>query len=239
MKLKLKIAVLFVLLSAGNAYAHALWIETAATGKAGQKQAVYVYYGEYAENERDSVSHWFSDVKEVKLWLVAPDNKKTLLTTNAEATRLSAEFTPAVNGTYTILADHAVKEVPRTTLYQFVSSATVTVGSVVTPKNAVQNTNSLSLTIPDGAVYKANKPITLNAKFKDKASTDISFTVSSPTGWSKTIKADANGNLVFTPIWPGVYFIEAFYTEKITGEQNGKAYDSVWRGATYLFNVVQ
>ena len=235
MNIKLLVTLLFTVFTIGNTFAHALWIETSSTGKVGQKQQIAIYYGEYAENERDSVLHWFSDVKEVKIWLVSPDNKKTELTTTAEATRLVADFTPSVNGTYTILADHAVKEVPRTTLYQFVSSATVTVGNVVTPNNVSQNTNSLSLTA--NAVYKVNQSITVNALFKNKASTDITFSVVSPTGWSKTFKADANGNLTFTPIWPGTYYVEAFYTEKIKGEQNGKIYESIWRGATYIITV--
>jgi len=236
MKNKLILFLTLILLNTGSAFAHALWIETAATGKVGEKQQIAVYYGEYAENEKDSVSHWFSDVKEVKLWLVGPDNKKIQLTTTSEAIRLTADFTPFINGTYTILADHPVKEVPRTTLYQFVSSAMVTVGNVITPNNAAQNTNSLSLST-SGTDYKVNKPATVSALFKNKASTDITFSVVSPTGWSKSFKADASGNLAFTPIWPGVYYVEAFYTEKITGEQNGKAYESVWRGATYLITV--
>lgn len=236
MKLKISFFILLLLSITSNAFAHALWIETAATGKIGQKQQVAIYYGEYAENERDSVAHWFSDVKEVKIWLVSPDNKKIQLTTTAEATRLVADFTPSANGIYTLLADHPVKEVPRTTLYQFVSSATVTVGTV-TSNNASQNTNSLSLTA--NATYKNNQPVTVNALFKNKASTDITFSVVAPTGWSKTFKADANGNLRFTPIWSGTYYVEAFYTEKITGEQNGKTYDSVWRGATYIITVAK
>src|SRR6478735_7126870 len=116
---RIYILAVFVLLNIGNTFAHALWIETATTGKVGQKQQVFIYYGEYAENERDSVSHWFSDVKEVKLWLVSPDNKKVALTTTAESIRLVADFTPTANGTYTLLVDHPVKDVPRTTLYQF------------------------------------------------------------------------------------------------------------------------
>ncbi len=235
MKLKSSLLTFLLLTIASKTFAHALWIETAASGKAGQKQQIAVYYGEYAEDERDSVAHWFSDVKEVKIWLVSPDNKKIQLSTTAEATRLTAEFTPATNGTYTILADHPVKEIPRTTLYQFVASATVTVGNVITTNSASQNTNSLSLTAP--ATYKVNQSVTVHALFKNMASPDMKFSVVSPTGWSKSFKADANGNLTFTPIWPGIYYVEAFYTEKITGEQNGKAYDAIWRGATYIITV--
>ncbi|ABG57555.1 DUF4198 domain-containing protein [Cytophaga hutchinsonii] len=225
-----------LLLNTGNAFAHALWIETAATGKIGQKQQVAVYYGEYAEGEKDSVSHWYSDVKDVKLWLVGPDNKKVQLTTTAEAARLVADFTPAANGIYTLLADHPVKDVARTTLYQFVSSATVTVGTAATP-SVTANTNSLSLTARSG--YKVDKPVTVDALFKNKPNTDITYSVVTPAGWSKSFKSDANGNLTFTPAAAGVYYVEAFYTEKITGEQNGKAYESIWRGATYLITVTK
>lgn len=236
LKLLKLLSLSLVLLHTGNAFAHALWIETAATGKAGQKQQVYVYYGEYAENERDSVSHWFSDVKEVRIWLVGPDNKKTQLSTAAEANRLVADFTPSVNGMYTILADHPAKEVPRTTLYQFVSSATVTVGTAASPA-VTPNTNSLSLTARNG--YKANNPVTVDALFKNKPTMEISFSVVTPTGWSKSFKADAAGNLTFTPTAAGIYYVEAFYTEKISGEQNGKTYDTIWRGATYLITVAK
>ncbi len=225
-----------LLLNAGNTFAHALWIETAATGKIGQKQQVSVYYGEYAEGEKDSLSHWYSDVKEVKLWLVGPDNKKVQLTTTAEAARLVADFTPAATGIYTILADHPVKDVARTTLYQFVSSATVTVGAAVVPA-ATPNTNSLSLTARSG--YKVDKPATVDALFKNKPNTEISYSVVTPTGWSKSFKSDTNGNLTFTPTAAGVYYVEAFYTEKITGEQNGKTYESIWRGATYMITVTK
>jgi len=231
---RIYILALFVLFNIGNTFAHALWIETTSTGKLNQKQQVSIYYGEYAENERDSVSHWFSDVKEVKLWLVSPDNKKVELTTTAEAIRLVADFTPTVNGTYTLLVDHPVKDVPRTTLYQFISSATIVVGNGNT-SSSNQNINSLSLHAT--ATYKVNKSSTVDAFFNNTKSTDITFSVVSPTGWTKTFKADANGNLTFTPIWPGDYYVEAFHTEKVKGEQNGKPYESVWRGATYIITV--
>lgn len=236
LKLLKLIAVSLFLLQTGNASAHALWIETASTGKIGQKQQVAVYYGEYADNERDSVSHWYSDVKEVKIWLVGPDNKKVQLTTTAEAARLVADFTPSANGIYTVLADHPVKDVARTTLYQFVSSATVNVGAAVNP-TVTPNTNSLSLTAR--GTYKVDKPVTVDALFKNKANTDISYSVVTPAGWSKSFKSDANGNLTFTPTAAGVYYVEAFYTEKISGEQNGKAYESIWRGATYMITVTK
>ena len=69
-----------LLLFASNAtFAHALWIETASSGKLGQKHAVKVFYGEFVANERDSVAKWYSDVKDFSLWLVGPDQKKVQL----------------------------------------------------------------------------------------------------------------------------------------------------------------
>lgn len=235
MKLKRSLFILLLLIVTGNAFAHALWIETSASGKVGQTQEIVIYYGEYAENERDSVAHWFSDIKEVKIWLISPDNKKTQLVTTVDATRLTADFTPVVSGNYTILADHPVKDVPRTTLYEFIASATVIVGNATTLNSIIQNTNSLSLAAISS--YKVNQSVTVQALFKNIASKDVTFSVVSPTGWSKSFKADTNGNLTFTPIWPGVYYVEAFYTEKTSGEQNGKTYDSIWRGATYFITV--
>jgi uncharacterized GH25 family protein len=52
-------------------FAHAIWIETVNSGKIGQPQEVSVFLGEYADNERDSIQHWFSNMPAFTLYLVA------------------------------------------------------------------------------------------------------------------------------------------------------------------------
>lgn len=212
--------------------AHALWIETAFTGKVGQKQEINIYYGEYAEGEKDSTAKWYSDVKSFTLWVVDAKNNKTQLTTTDATTRFTATFTPAAEGVYTLLVQHPVKDFPGETRYEFAASATVSVGKA---GNVPQNSNTLNVSAPTTAVV--DKPVTIKSTFNGKPSQEVHFDVISPTGWAKKFKADANGDLTFTPLWPGTYFIEAMHNEKAAGEFGGKAYKGIWRGATHTFEV--
>lgn len=226
---------LFVIFSCAKSFAHALWIETASTGKVGQKQEINIYYGEYAENEREDTSKWYSDVEAFTLWLVDAKNNKTQLPTTAGHNCFKGSFVPAENGVYTLLVQHAVKDFPGTTRYEFISSATVKVGGHSISNASVQNSNAISLS--ENNQGKKNKPHTINALFNGKPSKDLKFEVVSPTGWGKKLEADENGNLIFVPLWSGRYFIEASHTEKVEGEHAGKAYKAVWRGATYMIEV--
>lgn len=215
--------------------AHALWIETAFVGKVGQAQEVKIFYGEYAENEKDSIKNWYSDVSTFTLWAIDAKNNKTQLTTKQGVDQFSASFTPSADGVYTLLIQHPVKDFGNTR-YEFGASATVAVGKATTQ---AQNNNTLSVQLPFTTIAKVGKPVTLNAAFNGKSSTEVSFDVVSPTGWAKKFKADANGNLTFEPLWPGIYFIEAMHTEKTAGELSGKAYKATWRGSTYRIEVTK
>jgi protocatechuate 3,4-dioxygenase beta subunit len=74
-------------------------------------------------------------------------------------------------------------------------------------------------------------------KLQDWYADKLRITVHSPSGWNKEIITNAEGVAEFTPIWPGTYRIEASKTEKETGEQGDKTYQSVWRCATYILDV--
>ncbi|WP_285008280.1 DUF4198 domain-containing protein [Pedobacter faecalis] len=230
---KLKFAILAALLtfSTASVFAHALWIETAATGKVGQKQTVKVFYGEYADLGRDSVSTWYSDVKEFTLWLVGPDQKKTQLTVTPGVNYFESSFTPQQNGAYTITVSHEAKDLGGTTKYHFLSSATVSVGGVA--PLASQNSNALNLHLADVSSLKVKKPVKMTAYLNGTAAKEKTVTVFSPYGWSKEFYTDANGSFEFTPIWPGRYVVEVSDMDKTPGEHHGKEYKATWKGATY------
>jgi uncharacterized GH25 family protein len=232
-KIKFAIITALLTLSTATVFAHALWIETAATGKVGQKQTVKVFYGEYADLGRDSVSTWYSDVKDFTLWLVAPDQKKTQLTMTPGVNHFEGSFTPQQNGSYTVMVSHEAKELGGTTKYHFLSSATVSVGGAVPV--ATQNANALRLHLDDVASLKVKKPIKMTAFLKDAAANAKTVTVFSPFGWSKEFYTDANGTFEFTPLWPGRYVVEVSDMDKTPGEHHGKEYKATWKGATYSF----
>lgn len=237
MNIKLKTVVLFFLATTSQLFAHALWIETPSSGKVGQKQDVKIYYGEYAENERDSVAKWYSDVKELSLWLVGPDQQKTKLEYSQGVTALQASFAPTKDGVYTITVSHNAKDFGGTTKYQFNALALVSVGKAPASTAPISKNNELLVFHDVAKGYKVNTPIQLKTLFKEGAQEKLHVTVASPSGWAKTLTTNAQGVAEFTPLWPGVYFIEASKYGKEEGELNGIKHEGVWRCATILFEV--
>lgn len=233
------IAVMLLFTGLNNISAHALWIETSSAGKVGTAQHVKLFYGEYASNERENISKWYSDVKDCSLWLIGPGNEKTQLETTLDSNFASASFTPQNNGVYTLLVSHKAKELSGTTMYGFLASAIVNVGPISNNVKPSINTNELMVIAHTLASSKVNAPIKLTALLADSTKASRAISIFSPSGWSKEIITDASGTAAFTPLWPGRYVAEVTDYQKITGEHNGKNYAAVWKGATYCFEVVK
>ena len=111
----LTLSLLLFLTSYTQILAHALWIETNTTGKIGQKQEVKIYFGEYAVDERDSVTKWYSNVKDFTIWIVAPDKQKVQLSTTAAVNYYQTSFTPDNEGVYTLMIAYEAKDLGGTT----------------------------------------------------------------------------------------------------------------------------
>jgi uncharacterized GH25 family protein len=228
----------FLMLGINVANAHALWIETKTIGKIGQAEEVKIYYGEYASNEREEVSKWYSDVKDFSLWLTAPGKEKIKLNTTAGANFFSAGFTPDKEGLYILTVSHEAKELAGTTKYTFSSVALVNVGKP-TAIDQIKLPNTLKVAVSDAKIYKVNAPVQLKAMLDGKPWANKSVSVFTPEGWSKEFKTDEQGNIAFNPIWPGRYVLEVSNYEKKTGEHDGKAFDAAWQGATSSFEVTE
>jgi len=218
-----------------GAFAHAIWIETANTGQIGKAQTVRIYYGEFVDGERDSVTKWYSDIKDLELWLVGPDQKKIKLKTTAAANYYEAKFTPGSNGAYSLTISHQAKELGGETKYHFLASADVTVG-----KPAGKSTvfvNSLQLQKSEITSAQVNKQIMLKASHNNSDAAKMKVSVFSPNGWSKELTTDTTGSVSFLPPFPGRYVIEISDMDKTAGEHYGKPYQETWSGATYSFEV--
>jgi len=220
-----------------NLFAHALWIETKGTGKVGQAQEVKLFYGEYAQNERDSISKWYSDVKDLTLWLVGPDQKKIKLNTVLGDNVASASFTPEKDGQYTLVVSHPARDLGGTTKYHFLTSTTVQVGKPAAVLNAEAITNELKVFPSSGTAYKVKKVVKLKALHDGASKAGATVNVFSPFGWSQVLTTSKDGEIEFTPEWPGTYVVEVTDFKKTAGDHNGKAYDAVWQGSTYSFEV--
>ena len=228
--------VALLLLSITNLFAHALWIETNATGKAGQKQTIKIVYSEPDENP-EKLADWYSDVREFELWLTTPDKQKIKLATVAGDDHFTSAFTPEKDGVYTLSISKAAKELGGSVVYHFNASAIVRVGTSLAGNDPSFNGNEIKVFTDASKTYRANQPLSLTAIFKDKPGEKLHVGVASPNGWNKNITSDTNGMAAFTPFLPGTYKIEASTSEKTEGIHFGKPYKSIWRCATLMVDV--
>lgn len=226
-----------MLVASPQLFAHALWIETKATGTKGKAQEISVYFGEFSDNDITKADKWFSDLKDFTLVVISPSKKETKLTAKALDNKYQAFFTPDEDGVYTIVMHHKVKDVYGTMVLDYNSSATVTVGNAIKGNEATANTNIISVFAKDVTAAKQKTKININALYEGKEAKEQKMKVIAPNGWEKELWSNDKGEISFTPIWPGNYMVEFAYTEKASGEHNGKKYDEIWKMATYLITV--
>ncbi len=237
MLIKIYLLIFSLLVTVTGALAHALWIKTDAVGKKGQEQLVTVLYAE-PDEDPEKLADWYSDVREFELWLIAPDGKKTKLATTAGEDRFTASFTPDQDGVYTLFTGKSAKDLGGTTMYQFNASALVTVGNVQKGNNPAINANTLVVHADPLSVNKANSPMKLKTLVSgEKPADKLYISVTSPTGWTKNISTDGNGEAEFTPLWPGSYAIEVSKSWKELGTHYDKEYKAIWRCATITVDV--
>lgn len=93
------------------AHAHTIWIETTAKGQLGKEQEIHIFFGEYSDGKPTKTARWFSDLKDYKLMMTAPDGTISELGKAQDSTFYKATFTPAQEGVYTFWLDHEVKDV--------------------------------------------------------------------------------------------------------------------------------
>jgi uncharacterized GH25 family protein len=220
-----------------NIFAHALWIETRNTGSIGKTQDIRLYFGEYAQNERDELSKWRSDLKDLTLWLVKPDGAREKLTVRQDSNAVISTFTPTGKGVYMLIVSHPLKDLSGTAQLEFLASTHVLVGSSAGMIDQTLNNNDLKVFPLTDAGWKVNRAIKIKVLAKGVAKAGNTVLVFSPSGWSRELTTDADGTVSFTPLWPGKYVIEAQEFSRTPGELNGNKYATLWQGATYSFDI--
>ena len=226
-----------MLFAAPQLFAHALWIETKATGTKGKAQEISVYFGEFSDNDITKADKWFSDLKDFSLVVISPSKKETKLTSKALDNKYQAFFTPDEDGVYTIVMHHTVGDVYGTMKLDYNSSATVVVGNKSAGNVATANNNKISVFSENADVAKKNAVINVSALYEGAIAKSQKIKVIAPNGWEKELWTNDKGEISFTPIWSGNYMVEFAYTEKSAGEHNGKKYDEIWKMATYQIAV--
>jgi len=213
--------------------AHAIWIEVNPVASLNKPQEVKVNYGEYVAAEIENVDKWYSDLKNLEVWLISPSNQKIKLSLIDRQSFLQTSFTPNEEGTYLITTVHAAKDLGGTTKYQFASNASVSVGQA-TPVDF----SSLALSVfTDSKIYSLKDQVTLQVFVNGEPSPNTEVIVMSASGWSKTFKSNEQGQVFFTPLWSGDYVIETSTYQESQGNWKGNNYSHLWQGSTTFIKV--
>ncbi len=219
-----------------TAFGHALWMETAINGKKGQAQEVKIFLGEYADNERDSIQHWFSNMRDFKLYLIDPSGQKQLLSCTPAGNHFSATFTPKSDGVYTLYIDHIVQEVYSGSKIHYYAQGIVRVNDNKSTGNLKQNTFIVQTS--NSAIGKKNTAEQVTLLHQSKSTLpNAELTVQSPEGWTKKMKAAKGEAFAYTPAWSGRYLLEGTFIEDEKGDHEGKPYERVWHCVTYCKDV--
>ncbi|MGM9479148.1 DUF4198 domain-containing protein [Pedobacter sp. GSP4] len=231
MKTKISLLLFFLAFSLSGAFAHALWIETAATGKKGQTQDVKIFFGEYEHNEPDTAAKWFSNLKDFKLVLTAPNGTTQVLTASPDVLFYKASFTPDQDGTYKLSIVHEVAAVYEKAKIEYYAFADVAVSTLKI--NTVFPTDAVLTIRPDKHALKVGESSVHQVIYNKAPFANQKLTVVNPDKKAQPTETDASGKFNFKPQQKGSYFIEAFTEDKTAGQLNGKAYDKIWHLVTY------
>lgn len=185
-------------------FAHAIWIETVNNGKIGQPQEVKVFLGEYADNERDSIQHWFSNMAAFTMYLVTPDGQKEQLTCVPAGKYFTATFTPKVAGAHLLSIDHTVAANYGGSKIHYYALGLVKVNGSLKGIENLQTHTDFALLTNNSKASKLHQPEKVQLSYKKAAPADGDITIQSPEGWAKKIKTDQRGDITFSRHGPAV-----------------------------------
>jgi uncharacterized GH25 family protein len=235
MKTKISLLALFLAFSISSAFAHALWIETASTGKKGQAKEVKIFFGEYESNEPDSAAKWFSNLKEFSLVLTAPNGTTKILTAAPDVHFFKTSFTPDQNGTYKLSIVHEVRDIYEKAKIEYYAFADVAVGTAKV--NSIYPATAALTIRPEKHDLKVGESSTHQLIYNNAPFAKQKLTIVNPARKAESTETDASGKFAFKPAEKGNYFFEAFTEDKTPGKLNGKDYEKVWHLVTYTTQV--
>lgn len=216
-----------------SATAHALWIQSSPFAVKNKAHDVKIYYGEYASNEIESIDKWYSDVKDFKVVLITPSQRKVELPKQPFQDHFQSSFIPEEDGVYQLSIVHAAKDLGGNTKYEFSSTALVAVG-----ENNRQELSKLPFCIEiQPKVFQQGEFVDALVLQQGNPVHKGELLVMSPEGWSKTFKTDENGKVQLPVMWPGLYVLEASVTKEEAGRWHGKDFKRTWYGTTTSIEV--
>lgn len=209
-----------------------MWIEVASMAKLGMEQNVRVYFGEYSWGKPTVTAKWFSDIKEYKLMVKAPDGSTfELKDKKQDSTFYATSFTPTQKGVYTIWLSHEVKDVYKDMKLTYTSAA------------FVNTANKAGQTITLGEGKSQLKYNSKRAKYtylengKTMPGAVLAVAKAGDKDAASNVTTDKNGNFALPKSWKGRFLIELSDPKTEDGTHNGTAYKTNYTEFTYQVNL--
>ncbi|MBN9133069.1 MAG: hypothetical protein ABS69_07095 [Nitrosomonadales bacterium SCN 54-20] len=183
--------------------AHALWLEKEAG-------AIRLYFGEYAENLRESSPGRLDSIIEPKVTVVNAKGIEKPVEVRRENNYFAIPADKEVEGGAVLVQalKQSIREpqgqIPSPTYRRFLYTRLGSGGSL--PLDIQESGNTLRLTYLGKPVPK------------------VEIVVIAPNGWEKHLQTDEKGEAAYALLEPGLYVIEAKYEMHKPGEFEGKAY---------------
>jgi hypothetical protein len=207
-----KLLSLVILLAAVPMRAHFVWIERDAHGNAA------AYFGEWAANVRETQDGYLKLIASPKAF-TADGKELAVIRAND---RLNITGPTAATGDIRLTDTYFGEKAKSVTVYQAKLGRSETAAKFdleLVPVTA--NSNSFTLLLH-------GTPLP-----------DADVTLFTSSGWNRTFKTDASGNVTIETPWPGQAIIEVGYVEKKSGEKDGRAYESIRHVFTLTFDVAK
>jgi len=213
------------------AHAHTIWIETSNKGQIGKEQQVKIFFGEYSDGKPSKTAKWFSDLKDYKLMMTAPDGKVTELNKNQDSVFYFARFTPEQEGVYTFWLDHEVKDVFKDMKITYTAGTYV---SVKGKQQAIVGKGRYQVMLPNA---QKNDAIIILKDGKPHAGATVNLEQAGNKD-GMPVQTDKDGKLVLPKGLKGNYLLELSTPAKVdNGMHNGKAYKTHYLNYTYLLEL--
>lgn len=214
--------------------AHTIWLETETLARINEKHEIKIFFGEFDE-EPTPTARCFSNLRDLELKIISPMGKEFIIKEKLQNDKYcSSFFVPMENGTYRVIVKHLVADIHRKKKITYQSIAFFTTNS---QKESIRiGTFPLEFQF-ENQHPKVGEQIEVTFwKFGEKRAKE-KLKIISDNGWEKTLSVDANGTVVFQPLWKGKYILEVVNTQEISGLHNGKPYEMDYEMLTYVIDV--
>ncbi len=183
--------------------AHALWVEKDAG-------AIRLYFGEYAENQRETSPGRLDSIIEPRVTVVDTKGVEQPVDVRRENNYFAITADTEMEGGAVLVQalKQSIREpqgkIPSPTYRRFLYARVGSGGSL--PLDIEESGNTLRLTYLGEPVPKAE------------------IVIIARNGWEKHLQTDEKGEVTYSLLDPGLYVIEAKYEMHKPGEFEGKAY---------------